>query len=110
MTKHDDAFYLEGIKEHLKAIKDYLPASMEAFLADDKTQDAVLMRLMAMGEEIAHLSPGFSDKHPSLHWYKIVGLRNRIAHGYFEIDPEVIWDTLSGGSLDELDQLIREIE
>ncbi len=67
------------------------------------------MRLMALGEEIAHLSPKFSENHPDLHWYKIVGLRNRIAHGYFEVDPELIWDTLIGGSLKELDQLIKEV-
>ncbi len=82
MTKHDNKFYLEGIKEHAEAIKGYLPESKEAFLADVRTQDAVLMRLMALGEEIAHLSPGFSEKHSDVHWYKIVGLRNRIAHGY----------------------------
>jgi len=109
MTKHDDKFYLEGVKEHLVAIKSYLPASKEAFLVDEKTQDAILMRLMALGEEIAHLSPKFSESHPDLHWYKIVGLRNRIAHGYFEVDPELIWDTLTGDSLEELDQLIREL-
>lgn len=49
MTKHDDTFYLEGIKEHVAAIKGYLPSSKEAFLADIKTQDAVLMRLLALG-------------------------------------------------------------
>lgn len=107
MTKHDDKFYLEGIKEHLEAIKQYLPNSKEAFLADDKTQDAILMRLMALGEEIAHLSPEFSEKHPNLHWYKIVGLRNRIAHGYFEVDPDIIWDTLTSGPLDELTQIVQ---
>lgn len=109
MTKHDDEFYLEGIKEHLKAIKGYLPASKEAFLGDEKTQDAILMRLMALGEEIAHLSPEFSQKYPDLHWYKMVGLRNRIAHGYFEIDPEIIWDTLMGSSLDELNRLVEKL-
>jgi uncharacterized protein with HEPN domain len=109
MTKHDDKFYLEGINEHLAAIKNYLPASKEVFLADEKTQDAILMRLMALGEEIAHLSPEFSEKHPGLHWYKIVGLRNRIAHGYFEIDPDLIWDTLSNGSIDELSQLVEGV-
>ncbi len=63
------------------------------------------MRLMALGEEISHLSTEFTEKHSNLHWYKIVGLRNRIAHGYFEVDPEVIWDTLTDGSIDELERL-----
>lgn len=105
MTKHDDSFYIEGIREHLAAIKSYLPKSKEAFMADEKTQDAVLMRLLALGEEISHLSDAFSEQHPDLHWYKIVGLRNRIAHGYFEVDKDLIWDTLTDGSLNELSNL-----
>jgi uncharacterized protein with HEPN domain len=102
MTKHDEAFYLEGIKEHSAAIKNYLPKTKAAFLKDEKTQDAVLMRLLALGEEISHLSDDFQEKHPELDWFKIVGLRNRIAHGYFEIDAEVVWETVTGNSLDEL--------
>lgn len=60
------------------------------------------MRLLALGEEISHLSDDFQEKHPELDWFKIVGLRNRIAHGYFEIDAEVIWDTVTSSSLDDL--------
>jgi len=107
MTKHDDSFYLEGIKEHLDAIKSYLPDSKEAFMKNQQAQDAILMRLLALGEEIAHLSDVFSEKHPGLHWYKIVGLRNRIAHGYFEIDKDLIWDTLTDNSLDELRNIVE---
>lgn len=109
MTKHDDSFHLEGIKEHVIALKTYLPDSKEAFLADEKTQDAVLMRLLALGEEIAHLSDSFSAQYPELHWYKIIGLRNRIAHGYFEVDQDVIWNVLTDGSLDELAALVDKV-
>ena len=105
MTKHDDSFYLEGIAEHILAIRSYLPESKQAFMDDSLIQDAVLMRVMALGEEISHLSEDFMSKYPGQNWHKIVGLRNRIAHGYFEVDQEVIWDTLTGGSLDELDDL-----
>jgi uncharacterized protein with HEPN domain len=109
VTKHDDRFYLEGIKEHLGIIRNYVPESKEAFLADVKTQDAILMRLLALGEEIAHLSNEFSERHSELRWHKIIGLRNRIAHGYFEIDKDAIWDTLTDGSLEELDALVETI-
>jgi uncharacterized protein with HEPN domain len=107
MTKHDDSFYLEGIKEHLDAIRSYLPDSKVAFMENQQIQDAILMRLLELGEEISHLSDKFSEKHPDLHWYKIVGLRNRIVHGYFEIDKDLIWDTLTDGSLDELDSITK---
>ena len=109
MGKHDESFHIEGIRENITAIKNYLPDTKEAFLEDDKTQDAVLMRLIALSEEISHLGEDFERKHPGLDWYKIRGLRNRIAHGYFEIDPEIVWDTVAGKSLDELSELVKNV-
>ena len=106
MTKHDDSFYFEGIKEHVVAIKKYLPDSKEAFLKNDLVQDAVLMRLLAIGEELTHVSDKFFDEHPEFQWHKIIGLRNRIAHGYFELDKDVIWEALTDGSLDELEKFV----
>lgn len=50
-----------------------------------------------------------SEQHSEIHWYKIVGLRNRIAHGYFEVDQDVIWNLLTDGSLDELITLVNEV-
>jgi uncharacterized protein with HEPN domain len=50
MAKHDESFHLEGIRENISAIKSYLPKTKEAFLKDIKTQDAVLMRLIALAE------------------------------------------------------------
>jgi len=46
------------------------------------------MCLIALGKEIVHLSDAFSE---------IVGLRNRIAHGYFEVDQDTIRNTLADG-------------
>jgi uncharacterized protein with HEPN domain len=106
MTQKDDAFYLEGIREHILAIRSYLPGSLNDFLEDARTQDAVLMRLLALGEEIGRLSDSFTERHPDLKWYQIVGMRNRIAHGYFEIDPAVVWETITSGDLDELHRVV----
>lgn len=43
MTRHDDQFYIEGIHEHVQAIRDYLPKTKQEFLADEKSFDAILM-------------------------------------------------------------------
>ncbi|HVC35901.1 MAG TPA: HepT-like ribonuclease domain-containing protein [Candidatus Dormibacteraeota bacterium] len=107
MTKHEDSFYLEGIQEHIAAIKQYLPNSKAKYLADEMLQDALLMRLLAIGEEITHLSDSVLGKYPELEWPKIIGLRNRIVHGYFEVDKDVIWQVLTDGSLNELSAVIE---
>lgn len=108
MTQKDDAFYIEGIRDHITAIRDYLPTSLDEFLEDTRTQDAVLMRLLALGEEIGRLSESFTERHPDLKWYQIVGMRNRIAHGYFEVDPTIVWETITSGDLDELERAVAD--
>lgn len=47
----------------MRAIREYLPKDKEAFLANSMLQDAILMRLLAIGEEIAHLSDAFVEQH-----------------------------------------------
>ncbi len=102
MSHHDTSFYIEVILEHIAAIKSYTPNSRQNFLDDAKTYDAVLMRLIAIGEELASVKEVLDDKDPSLEWHKIIGLRNRIAHGYWEVDKDLIWELLTDGSLDAL--------
>jgi len=107
MTKHEDAFYIEAILEHITAIKSYTPSSKQVFLSDEMIYDAILMRLIALGEELAHVSDMLQEKHHHIEWHKIIGLRNRIAHGYYEVDKDTIWEILTNGSLDELQELLQ---
>jgi len=67
------------------------------FLADRRTQNAVVMSLVIIGEAAAKVMdryPGFADLHPNVPWRRMRGMRNRIAHGYFDIDLEIVWDTV----------------
>ena len=67
---------------------------------------------MVIGEaatQIANDYPIFVTEHPNLPWREIRGMRNRMAHGYFEINLEVVWDTVQL-SLPELEQKILVIQ
>lgn len=69
----------------------------EDFLADRRTQQAVVMSLVIVGEAATKLMdgyPGFVQAHPEVPWRGMRGMRNRIAHGYFEINFDVVWDTV----------------
>jgi uncharacterized protein with HEPN domain len=69
----------------------------EAFLADRRTQQAVVMSLIVLGEaatKVMDRYPSFATAHPEVPWRNMRGMRNRIAHGYFEIDLDVVWDTV----------------
>ncbi|HUC88205.1 MAG TPA: HepT-like ribonuclease domain-containing protein [Candidatus Binatia bacterium] len=107
MTAHDQEFYKEAILEHIAAIQEYLPGSKETFLKDEKTYDAILMRLFAIGEELSAVRDILNEKNPDIEWHKIIGLRNRIAHGYWEVDKDTIWEILTDGSLEELHDILN---
>ena len=68
------------------------------FLEDKRTQQAVIMSLIVMGEaatKAMDLYPDFTNSHPEVPWRNMRGMRNRIAHGYFEINLDVVWETVT---------------
>ena len=67
------------------------------FEQDKRTQQAVVMSLIVLGEaatKVMDKHPEFAAQHAGIPWHNMRGMRNRIAHGYFEIDLGVVWDTL----------------
>jgi uncharacterized protein with HEPN domain len=78
------------------------------FLVDKRTQQAVIMSLVIVGEiasKVMDRYPEFSDQHPEIPWRNIRGMRNRIAHGYFDVNLDVVWDTVQTALPDLLEQL-----
>jgi len=69
----------------------------EGFIEDLRTQQAVLMNLMIIGEAATKIMDGyaeFAQTHAHVPWRSLRGMRNRITHGYFDINLEVVWDTV----------------
>lgn len=67
------------------------------FLADKRTQQAVIMSLIVIGEAATKIMDGsteFAARHSHIPWRSMRGMRNRIAHGYFDINLDVVWDTV----------------
>lgn len=80
----------------------------EVFLEDKRTQQAVIMSLIIIGEAVTKVMDGyaeFAQAHPQVPWRNMRGMRNRIAHGYFDINLEVVWDTAQSALPDLLEQL-----
>ena len=82
--------------------------SKEDFLADKRTQQAVIMSLIVIGEAATKVMDGyaeFADQHRQVPWRSMRGMRNRIAHGYFDINLDVVWDTVQTALPELLEQL-----
>ncbi len=68
-----------------------------SFLADLKTQDAVIRNMEVIGEacsNIRKLAPEFVRAHPEVPWGSAIGNRNALTHGYFSVDLNLIWATM----------------
>ena len=50
---------------------------------------------MVIGEAVNHLDSDLLDRHREVPWHSIAALRNRITHGYFGIDWNLIWHTVT---------------
>ena len=79
------------------------------FLADKRTQQAIILNLIILGEAATKLMDNHSqicEMHPEIEWRAMRGMRNRIAHGYYDIDLDVVWETVKS-ALPELAEKLR---
>ena len=78
------------------------------FQGDIRTQRAVVMSLIIVGEaatKVMDQCPEFASAHPEVPWRSMRGMRNRIAHGYFDTNLDVVWETVLTALPDRLQRL-----
>ncbi|KAF0237233.1 MAG: hypothetical protein FD181_2067 [Prolixibacteraceae bacterium] len=94
LIKDDDC--LANILDSIEKIEDYIDSinHSEELNNDSKTIDAVLMNFIVIGEMAGKLSEDFKSNHIEIEWWKIKGLRNIVAHNYFGVDIEEIWQII----------------
>lgn len=104
-----DKLHLLHARDAIIKIEDYTSnIDLNTFSKNDQTYDAVMMQIIIIGESINSLSDEFKEKHHDLPWHQAVGLRNQTAHGYFDIDPSIVWQTIKE-DLPELKEDIKKI-
>lgn len=108
--RHND--YLDHMLEAIGLIRSYVESfSKEDFLADRRTQQAVILNIVVIGEAATKLAdeyPEFVARYPEVQWKSMRGMRNRMAHGYFDINLDIVWDTIQQ-SIPILAQQIQKI-
>ncbi|MGB5302581.1 MAG: DUF86 domain-containing protein [Gemmatimonadota bacterium] len=90
--------YLEHIRQAATDACNFVEGlAREEFLADKRTQQAVIMSLIIIGEAATKVMDGYNEftgAHSEIPWRSMRGMRNRIAHGYFDINLDIVWDTV----------------
>ncbi|MBK8190374.1 MAG: DUF86 domain-containing protein [Vampirovibrionales bacterium] len=92
----DDCLYLHHILECIQRIEDYTQEGAESFLADPKTQDAVLRNLQVLLESVQRLPAAWKSSYPrEIPWHAIGGFRNRLARDYLGISLPRVWQVVA---------------
>ena len=105
------------MKGDLVRVKHMMDAAQEIldYMSDKKKEDlhrnrmlslAVVRLLEIIGEAANKVTPGFQKKYPNVPWRFIIGTRNRLINGYYDIDLDVVWETVTK----DIPQLQKELE
>ena len=88
-------FYIVDMIEFAEKVLAYTKdVDQDTLVADPLRYDAVLRNLELIGEAATHIPGHVRAAHPDVPWRAIVGLRNRLAHGYLTISDSVVWTTI----------------
>lgn len=92
MTQHDDTANLGQMFDMAQTAKG---KSRDQFANDVMLQFALAHALEVIGEAARHVSPAGRAMLPDLAWPSIVSMRHRLARDYFNVDLDVVWDTVT---------------
>jgi uncharacterized protein with HEPN domain len=121
---YDKTLIIETLEQLLRVIEDLLESTSHISDINElpKSADGMLrlngicMSFIIIGEEVKRIdrytAKGLLPNYPSISWTNIMGMRDRIAHGYFEIDIDIVFDTLKNDIpplLDVLKQIKNDL-
>ena len=95
MTQHDDTVRFRHMLEHAREAVDLAAGESRKGLRSNRVLELALTRLVEItGEAAARVSPAGQARYPQIPWPEIIGLRNRLVHGYDAVDLDILWDIL----------------
>ena len=106
-STRDWRLYADDIIESCGKIRRFIAGmTFEAFVADERTLDAVIRNIEVIGEAAKNLPDDVIAKARQVDWRKVRGMRDVLAHGYFGLDTKVVWNTATT-KLDALENAVR---
>ncbi len=106
MTLRDDRMRLLHMLDHAAEALDMAHGKTRNDLDSDRRLNLSLVRLFEIvGEAAARVSKDTRERYPNIPWPDIVGLRNRLIHGYDQIDFDILWEVIET----DLPQLVAQL-
>ena len=104
--RHDDALLLDMLLAAREAQEIARGATISDFKQNRTLQLAILMAVEIVGEAASRISANTRELNPDIPWKDIVGMRNRLVHGYFDVNLVRVWETVER----DIPRLIVQLE
>lgn len=86
---------LKDILQAIEAIENYTRnETFESIIVDPMRYHAVVYNIMIIGEAANMITHEFRDAHTDIPWKQIVGMRNFLIHGYFQVEKQQVWQVV----------------
>jgi|SRR3989344_2226982 len=107
--KKDEHIFVHHILNSIKNIEeDTNNFTKEEFFRARTIQDAVIRNIEIIGEACKNLPSEYKKKHKNIPWNDIIGMRDKLIHGYFGVDLKIVWNVVTT-ELPKLKQQLKEI-
>lgn len=107
MSNHEDMVRLRHMLDAAQKAVNFVQNRNRVDLDTDEILSLALIRLLEiLGEAARGLSKEFRQRNPHIVWQQIIGMRDRLIHGYFDVDMDIVWAILNT----DLPPLISDLE
>lgn len=107
--KREYKLFIKDILDAIKDIEEFVgKMDFNKFYNDHKTRSAVVWKIETIGEATKNIPKTIRDKYNDLPWKEMAGIRDKIAHFYFGIDYEIVWQVVKQ-RLPEIEPKIEQI-
>lgn len=105
--KRDVFVYLEDVLDCINDIESFVKNKTKGhFLKNVMMQDAIVRKIEIIGEATKNIPASFKEKHRSIPWKKIAGMRDVLVHAYFEVRLDLVWEAVK----EDIPKLKKQIQ
>ncbi|RDE14688.1 MAG: hypothetical protein C4K48_05660 [Candidatus Thorarchaeota archaeon] len=92
----DDKVRIQHMLDAVLEVIEFTHNKVRSDLDNDRKLKHALVRLLEIiGEAAVGMSENIMNKHPDIPWKEMIGMRNRLIHGYFDVDLDIVWQTVT---------------